>query len=814
MTSDTGTHTLNTADMAKIKHLIRMNKQQRRTMLITLLMIVIWLISVAVLSERHYLSSSQQMVNQETLRSKELAGDLADSIQRNLTQLHGIPDMLSELLRVKWAVSRFTPTAPINNLPLEQRKQAWTDEPALNNLSRYLAQAQQSLSADMVYVVNANGDCIAASNWDTPGSCIGTNFAERDYFKSNQRGQRGMQYAVGKTTHIAGLYFSTPVFIDGEFRGAVVAKADIPHLSFLIKQFDSFLTDDYGVIVLARDKTLEMHVLPDSKIADISMEQRFARYNTKELPTLSIRPFENNRIQDLFQLENESLPHIMVTTDLPNYALHVHIIRDMDNLPAFNRNHFWITVLIGALGCLLILATGITAIYLNSIKQSKALLWRKANFDSLTELPNRDMFLDRLSQELKKSVRSGTPVALLLLDLDQFKEVNDTLGHELGDMLLQQAAHRIVHCVRASDTVARLGGDEFALVLPLISDPRIVKQIAQKIISRLAEPFHLNKEIIHISASIGITMYPADATEIVNLLRNADQAMYAAKNEGRNRSCYFTLALQETAQKRLHMINDLRIALTENQFRVVFQPIVELATGHVHKAEVLVRWQHPERGMISPAEFIPLAEETKLIVGIGAWVRQASMAWCKRWNALEPGGFQISVNKSPAEFMDEHDNANVEQFVHDLENMALNGNHYVLEITEGLLLNANQNIHEKLMELRDNGIQVAIDDFGTGYSSLSYLKKFDIDYLKIDQSFVRNLQADSDDMALCEAIIVMAHKLGLKVIAEGVETEQQRDLLTRAGCNYGQGYLFSRPLPPDTFEQWLVAHNGTATGTT
>jgi len=781
--------------------------QQRNTVILTLLLVAFWLVSVVFLAERHYLSSARDAINQETLHSQQRADDLADSIQRNLSQLHGIPDLLSTLLRVKWAVSRFDAGGAPSALPLEARRKAWTEDPAFNDLSRYLALSEQYLNADLVYVVNAAGDCIAASNWDTQGSSIGTNFAERDFFKSNKNGQRGIQYAMGKTTHIAGLYFSTPVIIDGKFMGAVVAKADVPNLSFLIKQLDAFVTDSNGVVILAGDKTLEMYTLPNAAIAAFSEQEKFARYRRNNFSTLDIVPWENNKFPSLVKFKNQPEPHLLVAKNLPQYGLQVYVASEVTAITSLAQNHFWLTLLIGALGSILICAVSGTVLYLETLKRSKALLWRKANFDALTELPNRELFHDRLEQEIKKSVRSGLPIALLLIDLDQFKEVNDTLGHEMGDLLLQQAANRIVNCVRATDTVARLGGDEFTVVLPQLHDVLIARQLAQKIINKLAEPFYLRDEVIHISASIGITLYPADATEIVNLMRNADQAMYAAKNEGRNRFSYFTRSLQEAAQKRLHLTNDLRGALANHQFRLFFQPIVSLATDRIHKAEALLRWQHPTRGMVSPADFIPLAEETRLIVEIGAFVRKESLAWCKRWNNLNPEGFQISVNKSPAEFTDENDSANVEIFVDKLNKMGLCGENFVFEITEGLLLNADVRIHEKLMELRDAGIQVSIDDFGTGYSSLSYLKKFDIDYLKIDQSFVRNLESDSNDVALCEAIIVMAHKLGLKVIAEGVETEQQRDLLSRAGCDYAQGYLYAKPMPPEAFEQWLTARN-------
>ncbi len=432
-------------------------------------------------------------------------------------------------------------------------------------------------------------------------------------------------------------------------------------------------------------------------------------------------------------------------------------------------------------------------------KQAEETIRRQAHYDALTQLPNRRLFRDRLEQTIRLSKRDRSPFALMLIDLDHFKEVNDTMGHDAGDFLLVDAAQRILHCVRESDTVARMGGDEFVVILPDIDDPTNIERIAQKIIAKLAAPFLLGEEKAFISASIGITRYPTDADSMETLLKNADQAMYVAKNLGRNRMSYFTPVLQENAQKRMRMVNDLRDALASNQFRVYYQPIIELATGHIHKAEALLRWIHPTRGMVSPSEFIPLAEETGMIVEIGDWVLRQAMHQVKRMQATHHKGFQISVNKSPVQFHSDNP-LKAADWLRELEQNGLEACSLVVEITEGVLLDDAGNIKERLLASRDAGIQVAIDDFGTGYSSLAYLKKFDIDYLKIDQTFINNLGNHPDDIALCEAIIVMAHKLGLKVIAEGVETEQQRDLLQDAGCDYAQGFLFSKAIPADEFE--------------
>ncbi|WP_162060971.1 GGDEF domain-containing phosphodiesterase [Undibacterium sp. KW1] len=300
------------------------------------------------------------------------------------------------------------------------------------------------------------------------------------------------------------------------------------------------------------------------------------------------------------------------------------------------------------------------------------------------------------------------------------------------------------------------------------------------------------------SASVGITIYPRDADNLDDLIKHADQAMYAAKAHGRNRFSYFTPGLQTAALARLRMTNDLRTAIAENSLRVYFQPIVDIHSGKIQKAEALVRWLHPQRGFISPMEFIPIAETSGLIIAIGDLVFREALCWVRKWRELYRPDFQISINQSPMEF--QGDQERYIKWIHELALQNLPGQAISVEITEGLLLDASQKITSKLLQFRDAGIQVALDDFGTGYSSLSYLKKFDIDYLKIDQSFVRNLATDASDIVLSEAIIMMAHKLDLKVIAEGVETQQQHDLLKQAGCDFAQGYLFSKPLPPEEFE--------------
>jgi len=434
-------------------------------------------------------------------------------------------------------------------------------------------------------------------------------------------------------------------------------------------------------------------------------------------------------------------------------------------------------------------------------KETEALIWRQANFDLLTGLPNRLMFQDRLEQEFKKSCRTKSSFALLFLDLDKFKEVNDTLGHAYGDLLLKEVSKRIINCVRVADTVSRFGGDEFTLLLTDITAKEKLNRVIEDILQFLSKPFQINEEVLYITASIGVTCYPEDGEDLETLTKNSDQAMYAAKSAGRNGYRFFTKSMQETAQAQKKLIGDLRLALNENQLWVALQPIINLKSRKVVKAEALVRWQHPKHGLISPVDFVPIAEENGMINEVGEFVFIQAANQVKNLQDNYHKDFQISVNVSPVQFNSSR--AKYSVLIEKFRNLGLNGKSIVVEITEGLLLEANNITKEKLTEFSTAGMQIAIDDFGTGYSSLSYLKKFHIDYIKIDQSFVRGMTANSGDFALCEAIVVMAHKLGMEVIAEGVETPEHSQLLTEIGCDFAQGYYFARPMQENVFLEWV-----------
>jgi len=433
-------------------------------------------------------------------------------------------------------------------------------------------------------------------------------------------------------------------------------------------------------------------------------------------------------------------------------------------------------------------------------KQKDELIWHQTNFDALTGLPNRRLFLDRLEQDLKKLGAAGHGLGVLLLDLDRFKEINDSYGHARGDAALVEMTRRLARCVPPDATIARLGSNMFALVVSEFDGRRHLETTADAVIGAIAAPLELGPGIVaYVSASVGISVFPDDGGDAAELLRNAEQAVYLAKSAGRGRFQYFTPALQQHARDKLSLTNDLRAALAHNQLQVHYQPIVETATGGIRKAETLLRWLHPEHGMISPARFIPLAEEAGLIHEIGEWVLVEAIASIERWRRLYGIDVELSVNVSPVQF----EQRSGLPWLTRVVNAGLPPNSITIEITEGVLVSDAEQVRRCLDALHAAGARVSIDDFGTGFSSLSYLKQFDVDYLKIDKSFINHLTEDGSDKALTEAIVDLAHRLGIEAIAEGVETAAQRDILAALGCDYIQGWHFSPAVPREAFEAFL-----------
>jgi len=432
------------------------------------------------------------------------------------------------------------------------------------------------------------------------------------------------------------------------------------------------------------------------------------------------------------------------------------------------------------------------------MKESEEQIRYRANHDLLTGLPNRASFIEHMEDAVEISRRRNSQIALLFIDLDRFKNINDTLGHSLGDQLIQEVGRRIQRSIRSTDIVARLGGDEFTVLLQDADDVLQVSLITRAILDQLSWPFQLGGHEVFTSASIGVTICPGDSDDPGTLLKNADMAMYRAKDKGRNTFRFFTSRMTERAEQFLRIDKDLRRALEQQELFIEFQPIYRLADMALMGAETLIRWRHSEIGLIGPDTFIPVAEETGMILDIGYWVLREACLEGVKWGLPEPP--YLSVNVSMRQFMGSFGPDQVNRI---LEETGFPAQRLILEITESLLMEENKQIHQSIATLHEMGVKIAVDDFGTGYSALKYLRDFPVDTLKIDRSFIQDISAGEGNANLVETIIAMARGMGLSVVAEGVEQAEQEAILRHLGCEMVQGFLYSRPVSPEALQSLL-----------
>jgi diguanylate cyclase (GGDEF)-like protein/PAS domain S-box-containing protein len=878
-------------------------------------------------ADYHYSRLANDLYQQESKLAAEQAESVAGNIDRRLQLLKGLPHLLSRTEEVRRAALRFGPDAAPSPLDYAVRRQGWTEDSALGELNRSLAVAATDLRADVIWLVNAAGDCVAASNADQPDSFVGTNYADREYFRAARAGQGGQQFAVGRASKVPGLFYSHPLIEQGRFLGAVVVKRNISNFAYLTGPSSAFIADANGVIILASEKQFEFRALPGAAVAELPVEKRLLQYRQSDFEPLAITPWGDERFPAAVRIDAGTQPMMLAAKALPEDAITVHVSRPLGALLRLGTERVWLFLLLAAAGSMLIVTASAVVLYLRASRKAEAdlrvaatafesqegmvitdadniilrinraftemtgytadeavgqsisllksdrhdatfyaAMWesiertgswqgeiwdrrktgevypkwltitavrgddgiithyvgahtditqRKAAedeikhlafYDPLTRLPNRRLLRDRLQHALTAGARNRSYGALLFIDLDNFKTLNDTLGHDKGDLLLQQVAERLTKCVRAEDTVARLGGDEFVMMLERVSDnphdtATAAEAVGEKILAALNEPYRLAGHDHHSSPSIGVTLFSGHGEELEDVLKRADLAMYQAKAGGRNTLRFFDPDMQAAVNARVALESDLRDAIHTGQLLVYYQVQVD-SGGRPTGAEALVRWPHPVRGLVSPADFIPLAEETGLIVPLGLWVLETACAQLVAWAAgPNTAHLSVAVNVSARQFR--HPDF-VRQVLGVIDRSGADASKLKLELTESILLNDMDDIIAKMTALKARGVCFSLDDFGTGYSSLSYLKRLPLDQLKIDQSFVRDLLTDPNDAAIAKTIVDLARSMGLAVIAEGVETEAQRESLARNGCRAYQGYLFGRPLPLAGFEELLT----------
>ena len=885
-----------------------------------------WIVISWAIADHYTGQQVSSQYEQALLDTTQRAAAQAALMDESLQLLKAIPSMYIHSPDVHLNLRRFGADVAASTLAYAMRQEIWSEDVEFLELNKVLRAASLQFKADVIWVINAAGDCIAASNYGSPDSFIGTNYSMREYFQQAKAGQPGYQYALGIKTRLPGLYYSQPVFDHERFVGAVVVKRNVSSLAALAGLTQAFVSDANGVIILAADKSLEFKSLPHAKIKQLSADVIRQQYGSIGFEAISITPWLDPSMPKAVRLGQGEYPMVIASQALADNLITIHVTQPLTQWSRLTHQRWGVFILIATSGVLLVVAAFSLFFYLREMRRVEADLrisatafesqeamvitnhrnvilrcnqafleqtgysaaelvgqtpdllksnWHSSEFyddliktisqtgswrgeiwirrkngsmypsfqtitgvkgvrgwvthyvgmhtditerkaaeteiqqlafyDPLTLLPNRRLMMDRLNHALANSARNGLFGAIFFIDLDNFKTLNDTRGHDQGDQLLQQVAQRLSACMREEDTVARLGGDEFVVMLEGLSEnpseaAHQTKTVGEKILAALNLPYQLNGADHRSTPSMGITLFTGHQDSVDELLKRADVAMYQAKAAGRNTLRFFDPGMQAAVIARATMETGIREGLFQNQFQLHYQVQVNVV-GEPVACEALLRWQHPTRGLLLPAEFIALAEETGLIVPLGKWVLQTACRQLVQWAAQEISAHLVLAVNISARQLRQPDF--VAMVLEVLDASGANAQRLTLEVTESVLLEDVESIIGTMNALKSRGLRFSLDDFGTGYSSLSYLKRLPLDEVKIDQSFVRNVLTDKDDAAIVRTIVTLARNLDLEVIAEGVETSAQRRFLAEQGCLRYQGFLFGNPAPSEDFLQWL-----------
>lgn len=766
-----------------------------------------WIAAAWGLADRYVDWQLNQLLRETETKLVQDMADIATGIERNLAIFHGVPAVIGRDATVRRSLAAALDADFKASPDPAARRTEWQQQPLLAELNASLVRSVRNIRAlSVLWVIDPVGDCIASSNSQARESFVGINFADREYFKAAMEGWHGRQFAVGRATGIPGLYFSSPVEDGGKIVGTVAGKIDMPYLASWVNQANAFVTDVYGVIVLAQNPRMQMRALPSATVGRLSPKERADRYRREEIETIAITSWGDPAVPDLYRLEGSDVPFLVRSHALPTEDLTVTVLQAVPEVASRGadvRKYFALFAVLGTLS----LGAASAAVYFVSnyqrmrrYREHRAAIEYLARHDALTGLFSRSVVDALISQGISLAARTGRQLAVLFLDMDLFKEINDSLGHEAGDLVLQEVARRLRGVVRASDPVIRHGGDEFVVLLNDLESADNAAWLSGRILEVLRAPFVVHGITLNLAASIGIALYPDDGDSASILLRNADAALYRTKEKGRSDFSFYHASMNADALAHLALGNELREALEQEQFVLHYQPQYSPSQRRVVGCEALVRWRHPTRGMVFPDVFIPAAEKSRLVVALGEWVLREVCRQAASWRRAGLIDFPVAVNLSAIQFRKPGLAATVERA---LAESGLPASGLELELTESAVMEDSGYAMPALTALKALGVSLSIDDFGTGYSNLAYLKRFEPDVLKIDASFVRDLETNPNDAGIVGAIVGLAKSLHYRVVAEGVEKESQWRLLEALGCHEIQGYWFSRPLPPEEFADFM-----------
>ena len=772
----------------------------------------------------HYANHKTESIittSHDALESDSLA--LYQAFEERLNYLTALPGLVAREPDVIRAVQRYSHSQTTRTAG-NDLKTYWTKQPDLSALNHQLETLAAELGVDVIFVLNAEGYSIAASNSETPGSIVGTKLTDRHYYQAAIQGNKAHQYAVGRKTNVPGLYYSAPIMLDGKQHGVMVVKLDIVNFQSLLAPYHAYLTDSNDVIVLSSDPNYLQHILPNARFLDLDNDTRQLQYKRTEFSVLPSQPWFENDNSPLIRLGTLAYPVITTDRQIPGGDLVSHLFQGVPEIPVIQQERYVFAIVTALAGLAVLFMLRQLIIYLQNLRLSKTHaeaisvqlsetlsdreneLKRLAFVDTLTLLPNRNALLQHLASLLPEAASAGRYGALFLVNMDSLKLINDRLGHIAGDHILSELAARLSGNASKNSYVARLAGDEFIIIFLTTAESqeaatRAASAYGQDMLHRITAPYLIKNHTLHMTASVGVTLFgPALTVQSDALLAEVDAAMYEAKQSHRGGIHFFDDQVRQTLEKRAEIANRLLNAVRTNQFVQIYQPQID-NSGHVAGVEALIRWHDEALGHVPPTTFIPLAETLHIIADIDRWVLVQACKTAGQWrNDPVLSEVPISINVS-GEFF------SMKGFVDEIATAVAAHNaqpaQLMIELTEGTLILDSEQNQKNITELHQRGFKVAIDDFGTGNSSLSYMHQFNVDQLKIDQSFVRDMLRDERSLAIVEFIINLASSLSYTTLAEGVETVDQHLKLKAIGCNLYQGFLFSKPLAKTECESFI-----------
>ena len=762
--------------------------------------------------------------SQASLASSSLAASQA--FDERLNFLATLPVLVGQLPAVTQATLRYTrsPTAQRDRVDL---KTYWLSRPDLQALNVRLTELTKIHDLDLAFILNGEGYSIASSNSETPASTIGIRYQDRKYYQKALGGDNAQQYAVGRTTNIPGFFNAAPVRVKDDVVGVFAIKADITRFQTLLSPYSAFLTDGNGVIVLSSNPVLSNKRLDNPDFLELSEEERLRLYRQTDFPVLHTSAWTSNSASPLRRVGDLPYPVLMADRTMPVGGLVLHSYQGLPELLTLQREQVVLAIMMLLSGLAVFGLSYQLIRYLNNLRLSKTHaeaeserlhvtltdrereIRRLAFVDTLTNLPNRNALHQHLNRSIHELSKRGQYGAVFLVNLDGLKLINERLGHDAGDQLLVALAGRLCDASMSECYVSRLGGDEFVIVHETEATSTenallAINKFGESLLNRITAPYVISEHTVHLTASVGVTLFGPGLTNTPDTLyKEVDAAMFEAKRSQRGGIHFFDEQVRKALEKRAELGDRLLNALRNDRFEQVYQPQID-AQGRVAGVEALIRWQDDVLGQVSPAVFIPLAESLHIIADIDRWVLDRVCRTAGTWQS-DPvlKRVPISVNVSGEFFSSK---GFIDDVITRMTTHGVQPEQLMIELTEGTLIAESEQNQQTITALHRQGIKVAIDDFGTGNSSLSYMRRFSVDQLKIDQSFVRDMVNDERSFAVVEFIIKLARSLKYHTLAEGVETTAQHETLVAMGCTLFQGYLFSKPLAQTECEAYIQAN--------